>query len=190
MTIAARRGSLLRILVIRQFLPSGREIFRSIVANGPCGQIVRDIPTHTINQGPGMTRQQRDNVEILKMLAGRWPRAFAVLEADRRLLKLGIRDYIAALLGTDAPPRLRQDARKYCNAVGYLRQCLPGSTRRDLGASPPARLRAPKPRMPGTNSINAPPSASTPPSPRPPSQMAELATRPAPKASSTSPRLN
>jgi ProP effector len=79
-----------------------------------------------------MPRYHKENLEILTMLAARWPRAFALLEADRRPLKLGIRDDITAVLGADAPPRLRQVLAWYCNAVGYLRRCLPGATRRDL----------------------------------------------------------
>jgi ProP effector len=134
-----------------------------------------------------MTRQQRDNVEILKMLAGRWPRAFAVLEADRRPLKLGIRDDIAALLGTDTPPRLRQALAQYCNAVGYLRQCLPGATRRDLEGEPAGEVT-------GAEAANArykldqrTAKRVDPAKPAAAKQMAESATRPAPKPAAQPP---
>ena len=132
-----------------------------------------------------MTRQQRDNVETLKMLAGRWPRAFAVLEANRRPLKLGIRDDIAALLGTDTPPRLRQALAQYCNAVGYLRQCLPGATRRDLEGEPAGEVT-------GAEAANArykldQRTAKRVDPAKPAKQMAQSATRPAPKPAAQPP---
>src|SRR5262245_8775696 len=83
-----------------------------------------------------MPRHHKENLEILTMLAARWPRSFAVLEANRRPLKLGIRDDITAVLGADTPPRLSQALAWYCNAVGYLRRCVPGATRRDLVGEP------------------------------------------------------
>jgi ProP effector len=93
---------------------------------------LRDAPAQTRYFFQAAERVNRKNLEILTMLAARWPRAFALLEADRRPLKLGIRDDITAVLGADAPPRLPQILAWYCNAIGYLRRCLPGATRRDL----------------------------------------------------------
>jgi sRNA-binding protein len=84
----------------------------------------------------GMPRHYKENLEILMMLAARWPSAFAVLESDRRPLKLGIRNEIAAALGTDTPPRLRQVLAWYCNGPSYLRHCVPGATRCDLDGKP------------------------------------------------------
>jgi sRNA-binding protein len=76
-----------------------------------------------------ITARHKESLEILTMLATRWPKAFAVHEAKRRPLKIGIHRDVEAALGAHTPPRLRQALAAYCNAPGYLRQCLPGAWR-------------------------------------------------------------
>jgi sRNA-binding protein len=74
-------------------------------------------------------RQRERSLAIITMLAERWPAVFAVRDAKRRPLAIGIRDDILAALD---PKELVGALRYYCRSVGYLSHMRSGAWRHDL----------------------------------------------------------
>ena len=73
----------------------------------------------------------------LELLAARWPAAFAVHQARRRPLAIGIhRDILAALDGAVTPDELSRALRFYTGNRVYLRRIAAGVTRVDLNGAP------------------------------------------------------
>jgi sRNA-binding protein len=73
-------------------------------------------------------RTARDLIDILADL---WPQCFAVYEARRRPLKLGIRADIVAT-GAVTEEEAAAALRLYCSNRGYLRHCRVSADRIDL----------------------------------------------------------
>jgi ProP effector len=68
---------------------------------------------------------------LIELLAERFPKCFAVYQARRRPLKLGIHKDVVAVLDIDAAA-LSEALRCYVSASGYLYQCRVGAPRIDL----------------------------------------------------------
>jgi sRNA-binding protein len=72
-------------------------------------------------------------MRVLPLLANKFPETFAVWEARRKPLKVGIGADIAGL-GVLPPRELRHALAYYCGSLGYLCRMLCGAVRVDLGA--------------------------------------------------------
>ena len=67
---------------------------------------------------------------VIERLAERWPRAFAVFEARRRPLKIGIHDDIIAALGGEVTAaEIGVALRHYTGNIGYLHGLRTGAPR-------------------------------------------------------------
>src|SRR5579862_9472275 len=75
---------------------------------------------------------------VIKLLAERWPRAFAVRESKRRPLKVGIHaDLLAALDGAMTAADLGDALGDYTKSSGYIRRITrAGAERIDLDGAP------------------------------------------------------
>jgi ProP effector len=75
---------------------------------------------------------------VLELLAQRWPQTFAIHEARRRPLKIGIHnDILAALGGAITPAELSTALACYTANLGYLRKLRrAGAARIDLNDKP------------------------------------------------------
>jgi ProP effector len=84
-----------------------------------------------------MSNWRATNDAAIALLVERYPKTFAVYEARRRPLKIGIdRDLVAALGGAMTPRELGSALRCYCSNEGYLRNMLKGAWRVDLDGNP------------------------------------------------------
>jgi ProP effector len=72
-------------------------------------------------------------IELIAMLAARWPRCFAIYQRRRRPLKIGIdRDLAAALGDSVTPVELEVVLSRYVRSEGYLFKCVADAARIDL----------------------------------------------------------
>jgi ProP effector len=75
--------------------------------------------------------------EVLKLLCDRFPNCFAMFQARRRPLKIGIHHDILAVLGDEIDRKILGNAlRVYVSNVGYLRAQREGADRIDLDGKP------------------------------------------------------
>jgi ProP effector len=72
-------------------------------------------------------------IEVIAMLAERWPACFSVFEKRRRPVKIGIdRDLAAALGDVITADELKAALSCYVSNIGYLDNCFIGAERIDL----------------------------------------------------------
>jgi ProP effector len=82
-------------------------------------------------------------LELIGILAERFPAAFAIKPSHRRPLKLGIHnDILAQLSDTIAPRDLSIALRIYVGNIGYLKALVPGADRVDLNGVPAGTVTA------------------------------------------------
>lgn len=82
-------------------------------------------------------RHQEAVHAAIALLVKRFPACFAMYEARRRPLKIGIRSDIAATLdGAITPHDLANALRVYCGNRGYLASTRTGAARIDLAGKP------------------------------------------------------
>src|SRR5262245_22704096 len=84
-----------------------------------------------------MSKKRARTKAVITAWAGRFPECFAVPEARRRPLKVGIdADLLAALSGTIRRTELIRALAMYCSSDGYLERVLTGARRVDLEGKP------------------------------------------------------
>jgi ProP effector len=84
-----------------------------------------------------MTKSDRDQITAtIALLAERFPKCFFIFERRRRPLQIGIRHELEVLLdGAVTADELRAALRTYCGNEFYLRHCVAGMPRVDLGGN-------------------------------------------------------
>jgi ProP effector len=90
-----------------------------------------------------MTTKPETTDAVIALLAGTWPRCFAIYERRRKPLKVGIHlDILPALEGTLTLQDLGPALRRYTTNSGYLAAMKPGAARIDLEGRPAGAVTA------------------------------------------------
>jgi ProP effector len=90
-----------------------------------------------------MSKKHARTKAVITVLAAKFPKCFAVPDARRRPLKVGIdADLLAALGGSIRRTELIRALAMYCSSEGYLERVLIGSWRVDLEGKPAGAVSA------------------------------------------------
>jgi ProP effector len=90
-----------------------------------------------------MSKKRRRTKAVITVLAAKFPKCFAVPDAHRRPIKVGIdADLLAALGGSIRRTELIRALAMYCSSEGYLERMLTGAWRVDLEGKPAGAVSA------------------------------------------------